>query len=574
MYNETMRAGGARGGATVRHRLPPHPCMDHDAHDTVCRLHLPVAARCNIRCNYCQRVVSSSRAHEVCPGMSSTILSPDQALARTEEFLSRWGAGAVIGIAGPGDPLANSKTFETLTLIRSKYPHARLCLCTNGLELCNSIELLHHLGVGHLTMTINGIDPDVVGRIHSWIKTNGRIFRGDEAARMLIERQLDGLSAAVDRGIRVKINTVLIPKVNECHVEAVAQKAAALGASVFNLVPLIPRGRLAGHAKPSQCALKQLRTKCAKYLPVFEKCKQCRSDAAGIPGKENAMTGDHKVNINRRRFLKASGLALTGSLAAPAVALGADFKGKRLQVWSCGGLAEAFMPANQRYEEMTGCAVNYTGAFAAALGKSLLGSAQTDVFAPRVLELAQKLKAQGKMLRFWPLCFTKYVLITPKGNPAGITGIQDLGKPGVRTVLSPGASPPGGKATLGIMKKAGVIEGAKRNAVKKGDCVQRDVAHIVSGAGDVAVVEQRITRLPNVAGKVEVIDIPEKYSPGKPVPFVIGIMKWAKNAALAQDFVEFILSEKGQAFFEAAGFIPAMSEEGRRLAEKYGVKDE
>ena len=58
------------------------------------------------------------------------------------------------------------------------------------------------------------------------------------------------------------------------------------------------------------------------------------------------------------------------------------------------------------------------------------------------------------------------------------------------------------------------------------------------------------------------------------MPFVIGLMKWARNAALAQHFIDFILSEKGQAFFEAAGFIPAASEEGRRLAEKHGVKDE
>ena len=127
---------------------------------------------------------------------------------------------------------------------------------------------------------------------------------------------------------------------------------------------------------------------------------------------------------------------------------------------------------------------------------------------------------------------------------------------------------------MGILKKAGVIEAAMRNAVKKGDCVQRDVAHIVSGTGDVAVVEQRITRLPSVAGKVEVIDIPEEFIPGKPVPFVIGIMKWAKNTDLAQDFVEFVLSQKGQTLFETAGFVPAISEEGRRLTGKYGVKDE
>lgn len=495
-------------------------------------------------------------------------------MAKAEEFLSKWGAGAIVGIAGPGDPLANPETFETLALIRSKHPHVKLCLCTNGLALSSSIDRLGDLAVQHLTVTINGVDSEVVGRIHPWVKSNGGVIRGDQAARTLIERQLDGVETAVGRGMRVKINTVLIPKVNELHVEAVAEKVAALGASVFNLVPLIPRGGMAGRARPSQCLVKTLRARCEGHLPVFDRCKQCRADAEGVPGQTAHEVKSAEASMNRRRFLKASGLAMTGSLAAPAIALGADSKGESLQVWSCGGLAEAFMPANRRYEEMTGCTVNYTGAFAAALGKSLLGSAQTEVFAPRVLDLAQKLKAQGKMLRFWPLCFTKYVLITPKGNPAGITSIQDLAKPGVRTVLSPGASPPGGQATRAILKNGGVLEAAKKNAVRKGDCVQRDVADIVSGAGDAAVVEQRITRLPEVAGKVESIDIPEEFIPGKPIPFVIGIMKWAKSVALAQDFVDFILSSEGQAFFEAAGFVPARSEEGRRLTEKYGVKDE
>jgi molybdate transport system substrate-binding protein len=278
-------------------------------------------------------------------------------------------------------------------------------------------------------------------------------------------------------------------------------------------------------------------------------------------------------NFDRRKFLQTSGAALASALTTPRLARAAEFKNDYLQVWSCGGLAEAFVPANQRYQEKTGCRIDYTGAFAAALGKSLLGSAQTEVFAPRVLELAQKLKQQGKMLRFRPLCFSKYVLVTPKGNPAGIKGMADLGQPGVRVVLSPGASPPGGEASLAILKKAGVLEAAQKNAVCQGDCVQRDITVIVRGQGDVAVVEQRIAKLPDVAGKVETIDIPDEFIPPKPVSFTIGVMKWAHNPELAQHYVDFITSEEGQAYFAAAGFIAATSETGQRLIEKYGVRD-
>ena len=282
---------------------------------------------------------------------------------------------------------------------------------------------------------------------------------------------------------------------------------------------------------------------------------------------------DKKNNFNRRSFIRASGLALTGALASPLTASAAAFQNTSLQVWSCGGLAEAFIPASREYEANSGAKIAYTGAFAAALGKSLFGSATTEVFAPRVLELAQKLKKAGKMVSFQPLCFTRYMLMTPKGNPANIQQIEDMAKEGIRVILTPDASPPGGGATMIILKKAGILEKVKKNAVLSGDCVQTAMAALIKGKGDVAIMEQRLTRLPGFLGKTEQINIPEKYIPPKPVPFTIGRMKWAGNRDLAEDFIKYILSEKGQSWFEKAGFIPARSAEGERLTKKYGVRD-
>lgn len=143
---------------------------------------------------------------------------------------------------------------------------------------------------------------------------------------------------------------------------------------------------------------------------------------------------EHPQDNNRRTFLKTA-IATTIGAALPAGIIRAyTFSSNQLQVWSCGGLAEAFMPANARYQEKRGIKVSYTGAFAAALGKSLLGSAQTEIFGARVLDLAKKLKSTGKLIYFKPLCFTSYVMITPKNNPGGIETIADLARPGVRVV--------------------------------------------------------------------------------------------------------------------------------------------
>lgn len=284
--------------------------------------------------------------------------------------------------------------------------------------------------------------------------------------------------------------------------------------------------------------------------------------------------GLQDAGVNRRRFLKTSAMAAVGTaLFSGQPASAKAFKGKSLQVWSCGGLAEAFMPANQRYKEKQGVDVAYTGAFAAALGKSLLGSATTEVFGGRVLGLAKKLRKAGTMRYFKPLCYTRYVMVTPKGNPAGIEEIRDMARPGIRVIVSPQASPPGGKAVAGLMKKAGILDKAMANAVIKGTCVQRSMEALLEGEGDVSIVEYRVTRLPAFQDRAEIIDIPATYFPPPPLAFTIGVMEAAKDRELADHYLSFIRSPEGQGFFERAGFISAISEKGREMTEKLGVKD-
>jgi len=278
-------------------------------------------------------------------------------------------------------------------------------------------------------------------------------------------------------------------------------------------------------------------------------------------------------NSQRRKFIKAAVTSMFTVPLLPGFTQATNFREKSLQVWSCGGLAEAFVPANKRYEEKTGIKISYTGAFAAALGKSLLGGAETEVFAPRVLKLARKLRSVRKMVYFKPLCFTQYVLITPKGNPAAIKSVEDLARPGVCVVLAPGASPPGGDSVKAILRKAGIEDEVNKNVVVKGSCVQMIISDVIHGKGDVSIVELRLTRMPRFARKVDIITIPDTLQPTPPLTFTIGVMKFAKDRTLADHYANFICSEEGQTFFSRAGFIPAVSEKGQLLIEKLGVKD-
>ena len=163
--------------------------------------------------------------------------------------------------------------------------------------------------------------------------------------------------------------------------------------------------------------------------------------------------------------------------------------------------------------------------------------------------------------------------ITPLTNPAGIEKITDLARPGVRVILAPEASPPGGQAVQVLLKKAEIVDSVAKNCVMPGSCVQRTMDDIISGKGDVSVVDLRLTRMAAFAGKTTIIAIPEEFFPPPPLTFTIGVMKDATDRALADHYVQYITSEEGQAFFAAAGFIPAISDNGRELVEKFGVKD-
>ena len=69
-----------------------HPCFSAQAHFRYGRIHLPVAPRCNIRCGYCDRRYDCP--NESRPGVTSSLLTPKDAVQRTALALAREAAAA------------------------------------------------------------------------------------------------------------------------------------------------------------------------------------------------------------------------------------------------------------------------------------------------------------------------------------------------------------------------------------------------------------------------------------------------------------------------------------------------
>ncbi|WP_035172071.1 radical SAM protein [Caldanaerobius polysaccharolyticus] len=257
-----------------------HPCFNPGTVKTHGRVHLPVAPRCNIKCKYCDR--KTHCANENRPGLAAKVMSPDEALAYLSDVLKREPRISVTGIAGPGDPLYNYETFEMLRLIKKEFPDMILCLSTNGLLLYDTIYNLVDCGVSTLTVTINAVDPYIGEKIYEYVAYEGKTYRGYQAAQLLIEKQLEGIKAAVDNGLLVKINTVAIPGVNTDHVHDIAKTVKKLGVVLMNIMPLIPQGDFSNILPPDCQQLDKMRKESSSIIQQMYHCRQCRADASGL----------------------------------------------------------------------------------------------------------------------------------------------------------------------------------------------------------------------------------------------------------------------------------------------------
>lgn len=259
-----------------------HPCFNADVKGKFGRIHLPVAPKCNIQCNFCNRkydCVNESR-----PGVSSNVLSPQQALAYLKDMKQLDPRLTVVGIAGPGDPFANpDETMETLRLVRKEFPEMLLCVATNGLNAADYIPELAQLKVSHLTITVNAINPDVGEQVYAWVRDGKRVLRGLKAAETLLEKQYEVIRLCKEHGLVVKINSILIPGINDEHVIEVAEEMSKYGADLFNCIGMC---RAEGAAfdclkEPSPETVCAVRKQAQQFLPQMEHCTRCRADAVG-----------------------------------------------------------------------------------------------------------------------------------------------------------------------------------------------------------------------------------------------------------------------------------------------------
>ena len=191
------------------------------------------------------------------------------------------------GIAGPGDTLASDNAFKTFKIIGREFPHLIKCMSTNGLLLNERADEVINAGIDSLTVTVNAVDPEIEAQLNDYIIWHGKKIEGVEGAKILIENQLAGIKKIASAGITVKVNTVLVPRINGAHIAEIAAAVAEAGAEKYNIIPLIPSAKLKDEPAPNCAEIEAARRAAGEYIELFLHCNHCRADAAGIPGKSD-----------------------------------------------------------------------------------------------------------------------------------------------------------------------------------------------------------------------------------------------------------------------------------------------
>lgn len=287
--------------------LSNHPCFNEKVRNKYARIHLPVAPLCNVQCRFCNRKYDC--ANENRPGVTSTVLSPGQAFLYFQKQFERKPEISVVGIAGPGDPFANpEETLETLHFIRAFCPNMLLCVASNGFNLLPYADELKKLNVSHVTITLNTLDPLKFEKIYRWARLGKKIYRGVEGGILLIERQTAAIKILKEYGITVKINTIILPGINEEEIPEIAYSVKSLGADIMNCLPLLPApgSDFEGMKPPSPEMIHGVRAKAGEALPQMSHCSRCRADACGIIGEANTEEDDRLIRLSSTVIRKDS----------------------------------------------------------------------------------------------------------------------------------------------------------------------------------------------------------------------------------------------------------------------------
>jgi cyclic pyranopterin phosphate synthase len=208
-------------------------------------LRVSVTDRCDFRCVYCM-------AEHMTFLPKAELLT----LEETERLCAAFIAKGVerIRITG-GEPLVRKNViwlFQRLGERIGKGGFKELTLTTNGSQLARYADDLHAAGVRRVNVSLDTRDAAKFRTITRW---------GD------LSKVLDGIDAAQDAGLAVKINTVALKDVNQAEIPSLMEWAHGRGLD-FTLIETMPMGEIDGDRLDQYLPLSRVRAVLAEHYTL------------------------------------------------------------------------------------------------------------------------------------------------------------------------------------------------------------------------------------------------------------------------------------------------------------------
>lgn len=185
-------------------------------------LRLSVTDRCDLRCSYCM-----PERMEFLP--RKDVLSLEELHKLALAFIDR--GISKIRLTG-GEPLVRRDVIDLVQALGRRLGDGldELTLTTNGTQLAQHADALAAAGMKRVNISLDTLDPDLFQQLS----------RRDRLAQVL-----EGITAASEAGLKVKINTVALKGVNEGEIPALMEWAHARGHDM-TLIEVMPLGEVDG----------------------------------------------------------------------------------------------------------------------------------------------------------------------------------------------------------------------------------------------------------------------------------------------------------------------------------------
>jgi molybdate transport system substrate-binding protein len=232
---------------------------------------------------------------------------------------------------------------------------------------------------------------------------------------------------------------------------------------------------------------------------------------------------------------------------------GGSAAGTALTVFAASSLTGAFTKIGTDFQTAhPGTTVTFSFGPSDGLAGQIESEGTADVFASASATWMDDVSTKVGVSDETTFATNKLVIITPTDNPAQISKLQDLAKPGVQLVLAATGVPVGDYAR-DALKSAGIAAAVEANVVSNEQDDASLVARIVNGEADAAIVYlSDVTS--TVAPTVNSVTIPTAVNVVATYP--IAVVNGSANATTAASFVDYVAGPQGQATLADFGFLP------------------